>query len=263
MSEPDSNGRLSDGSAGDADYGLIGKTYSDFRKPEPRIAQVIWDALGDAESVLNVGAGAGNYEPVDRKVTALEPSESMRQQRPAYLTPAVDGVAEALPFADDSFDASMTTFSVHQWSDLDAGLRELRRVTRGPVLLLTCDPALLHRFWLTEYAPDVIETEYRRYPSVDRLRTGLSGSVTSNIVPIPLDCTDGFNEAYYGRPEQLLIPEARSACSAWSFIPSEQATAYSRSLASALDNGDWDRKHGHLRETPSFDGSLVLVTALP
>lgn len=263
MSGPRTTGRQGDGSAGDADDGAIGTSYSDFRRPDLRIARRISDALGDAETVLNVGAGAGSYEPTSRRVTAIEPSESMRRQRPEHLVPAIDGVAESLPFADDTFDASMTTFSVHQWGDLDAGLAELRRVTRGPVVILTCDPDLLHRFWLTDYAPGVIDTESRRYPSIDRMRTGLGGNVTADIVPVPVDCTDGFNEAYYGRPEQLLIPEARAACSAWSFLAPEQAESYTRALANALASGEWDSRYGHLRRTPFFEGSLVLVRATP
>lgn len=253
--------RRRDGSAGDADYGLIGHGYSGFRRPDPRIARAVWDALGDARSVLNVGAGAGSYEPTDRDVLAVEPSASMRRQRPVHLAPAVDAVAEALPFPDDHFDASMTTFSVHQWANLDAGLAEMRRVTRGPVVILTCDPDLLDRFWLTDYAPAVIETERRRYPSVSRLRAGLGGEAEVDLVPIPLDCSDGFNEAYYGRPEQLLIPEARAACSAWSFVSDADAASYAADLERAIRTGEWDQRYGSLRRQPHFQGSLVLVRA--
>jgi SAM-dependent methyltransferase len=154
--------RSDDGSAGDADYGQVGGLYSQYRRPDPRIAARIVDALGDARTVLNVGAGAGSYEAVDREVTPVEPSASMRAQRPAHLAPAIDATAENLPFADASFDAAMTTFSVHQWSDLRAGLREMRRVTRGPIVFLTGDPDLLRRFWLNDYAPEVLDTEARR-----------------------------------------------------------------------------------------------------
>ena len=140
--------RSDDGSAGDADYGQVGGSYSQYRRPDPRLAARIEEALGDAGTIVNVGAGAGSYEPLDRDVTPVEPSASMRVQRPPYLAPAVDATAENLPFADGSFDAAMTTFSVHQWSDLRAGLCEMRRVTRGPIVILTCDPDLLRRFWL-------------------------------------------------------------------------------------------------------------------
>lgn len=256
-------GRAADGSAGDADYGAIGATYSDYRHPDPRIAQAVWKALGDATTVLNVGAGAGGYEPRDRDLTAVEPSESMRRQRPTTLAKAINGVAESLPFADKSFDASMTTFSIHQWADLRAGLAEMRRVTRGPIVILTCDPSLLHRFWLTEYAPEVITTERRRYPDISRLQEYLGGAVTADLVPIPLDCSDGFNEAYYGRPEYLLDPKARSACSAWSFVAASTTAEYTSALARALESGQWDARYGALRHQPTFSGSLVLVTAAP
>jgi SAM-dependent methyltransferase len=211
--------------------------------------------------VLNVGAGAGSYEPTDRRVTAVEPAAEMRAQRPSHLVPALDAVAEALPFEDNSFDAAMTTFSVHQWRDLGAGLRELRRVTRGPVVVLTCDPALLDRFWLADYAPEVIATEARRYPSIADIAAGLGGTVDRAGVPIPLDCTDGFNEAYYGRPEALLDPDARLACSAWSFVSDAAVARFARTLAADLADGTWDERHGALRTQPTFEGSLVLVTA--
>jgi SAM-dependent methyltransferase len=253
--------RATDGSAGDADYGVIGATYENYRVPDPRIALAVLEALGDSRTVLNVGAGAGSYEPVGRSVTAVEPSASMRNLRPESLPPAINAVAEKLPFPDDSFEASMTTFSVHQWADLAAGLKEMRRVTRGPVVILTCDPALLHKFWLTEYAPDVIATERRRYPSVQALADGLGGAVTVDSVPIPLDCSDGFNEAYYGRPEQLLVPEARQACSAWSFVDAALAQGYTDGLASDLRSGIWDEHHGSLRKEAFFHGSLVLIRA--
>jgi SAM-dependent methyltransferase len=185
--------RTADGSAGDADYATIGQAYTRYRRPDPRIAARLAEALGPARTVLNVGAGAGSYEPADREVTPVEPSASMRAQRPAGLAAAVDATAENLPFDDGSFDAAMTTFSVHQWGDLRRGLREMRRVTRGPVLVLTCDPDLVRAFWLYEYAPEVLDTEARRYPSTADLADGFGGDVTIAQVPVPLDTTDGFN----------------------------------------------------------------------
>ncbi|AUG75635.1 ubiquinone biosynthesis protein [Kitasatospora sp. MMS16-BH015] len=256
-------GRRADGSAGDTDYGRIGAGYTDYRQPDPRIAAAIRRALGEAKTVLNVGAGAGSYEPTDAEVTAVEPSASMRAQRPAHLPAAVDAVAERLPFEDDAFDAAMTTFSVHQWSDVRAGLRELRRVTRGPVVVLTCDPALVREFWLYEYAPLVLDTEARRYPAVAELAEALGGEVTVEPVVIPADCTDGFNEAYFARPERLLDPGARQACSAWSFVEPQVREEYTERLAEAIASGAWDERHGALRDLPGYDGSLVLVRALP
>ena len=259
----DGRGDVADGSAGDADYGVIGGGYSAYRRPDPRIARVVADALGGARTVVNVGAGAGSYEPAGVQVTAVEPSAAMRAQRAPHLAPAVTGTAERLPFADGQFDAAMTTFSVHQWSDAAAGLREMRRVARGPVVVVTCDPALVRDFWLYEYAPLVLDTEARRYPAVEAITAALGGSCTVGKVPIPADCTDGFNEAYYARPERLLDPGARQACSAWSFVPPEVSEEYSEDLREALRSGGWDAKHGALRSRPYLDGSLVLIRAVP
>ncbi|MER5931807.1 class I SAM-dependent methyltransferase [Streptomyces sp. NPDC002054] len=255
--------RTQDGSAGDVDYGAIGGGYSSYRRPDERIARFVAQALGDAQSVLNVGAGAGSYESAARTVTAVEPSESMRAQRPAQLARAIDAVAEDLPFADGEFDAAMALFSVHQWSDVRAGLREMRRVTRGPVVALTCDPALVRDFWLYRYAPEVLDTEARRYPTVEELASALGGTGAVQTVPIPLHCTDGFNEAYYGRPEMLLDPAARQACSAWSFVDDQVREHFDTSLRSDLGSGAWDKEFGHLRRQPAYEGSLVIVRATP
>ncbi len=251
--------RRADGSAGDANYGQIGQDYAVYRQPEPAIAQTILVALGNARNVLNVGAGAGSYEPTDRDVTAVEPSAPMRSQRSEHLVPALDAVAENLPFADRQFDAAMTTFSIHQWANLEAGLREVRRVTRGPVIVLSCDPALVRRFWLNDYAPKVLAAEARRYPSLEQVGKVLGGHVSIEAVPIPLLCRDGFNEAYYGRPEGLLDDAARLACSAWSFVQKETSAAYVQHLCRDLSDGTWDRKHGRLRTQRVFDGSLRLL----
>jgi hypothetical protein len=155
----------------------------------------------------------------------------------------------------------MATFTVHQWPDLAAGLRELRRVTRGPVAILSCKPEEVQRFWLNDYAPDVLATEARRYPSQAAIETGLGARVDAVPVPIPLDCADGFNEAYYGRPELLLDEAARRSCSAWSFVAPEIAASYVSHLAQDLRTGAWDAKWGHLRTQAEYLGSLYLFTS--
>lgn len=251
--------RLSDGSAGDVDYGEIGGTYSRYRQPDPVIEAQIHRALGDAQAVLNVGAGAGSYEPTDRAVTAVEPSASMRAQRPAHLHAAIDAVAEDLPFADKSFDAAMASVTVHQWSDLEKGLAEMRRVTRGPIALLVCDPARMHEYWLNDYIPEVRENEARRFPAIERLTRAFGGEVEIEPVPIPLDCRDGFNEAYYGRPEMFLDENARLACSSWSLVPRPAVERFVSELSGDLTSGAWDAKYGHWRQQPFFDGPLRLV----
>jgi SAM-dependent methyltransferase len=250
-----------DGSAGDVDYSPLARGYSKYRQPDPHIAAAILTALGDAVSVLNVGAGAGSYEPADRTVTAVEPSASMRAQRPIDR-PAIDATAGSLPFADSTFDASMATFSVHQWPDVEAGLAEMRRVTRGPVLILTADPSRVELFWLNDYAPEVMHTEAGRYPSLERIAEALGGAEIVDVA-IPFDCIDGFNEAYYGRPEQFLDRGARAANSAWSFVGAEVEERFARDLSADLESGRWDAKYGELRTQPTFDGALRLVIGRP
>lgn len=217
--------------------------------------------MGAASNILNVGAGAGSYEPADRRVTAVEPSAAMRAQRPQNLPIAIDATAEALPFADGSFDGAMASFTIHQWRDLGRGLSELRRVTRGPVVILSCDPDRVQDFWLNDYAPEVLATEARRYPSLAHIAAALDSPVERVAVPIPRMCRDGFNEAYYGRPEMLLDAEARKANSAWSFVSPESADASVGHLHADLDSGRWDARHGHLRRQPSYEGSLCLFIA--
>jgi hypothetical protein len=157
----------------------------------------------------------------------------------------------------------MATFTVHQWPDLEAGLAEMRRVSRGPVVILTCDPAQVQVYWLNAYAPGVLAAEARRYPTFDRLRAGLGTPVEIVPVPIPLDCRDGFNEAYYGRPEMFLDEKARLSCSAWSFVPPDVAAQYIDALQDAIASGQWDARHGALRTQPTWTGSLYLVISRP
>jgi hypothetical protein len=255
--------RSEDGSAGDADYGAIGFDYARYRRPEPAFVAAIHDALGDAKTLVNIGAGAGSYEPTALDVTAVEPSAAMRAQRPVGSAPVIDAVAERLPFPDGAFDASLASFTVHQWRDLRAGLREARRVTRGSVVILTCDPKALRSSWLNEYVPEVIATEAGRYPAIADIRSGLGGAVMVTTVPVPLQCADGFSEAYYGRPEALLDPGARRANSAWSFVDRAVENRFERTLRADLASGVWDARHGHLRTQPSFVGSLRLIVGRP
>lgn len=253
--------RTKDGSAGDADYSAIGQTYAHFRREDPRIAAAILLALGDAQRIINVGAGAGSYEPADRDVTPVEPSATMRAQRPSHLAPAIDAVAEDLPFADKSFDAALASVTIHQWTDLARGLSEMRRVTRGPIVLVVSDPDRLRDFWLDRYAPEVLMHEARRFPPIPKVAALLGGEVRVEHVPIPFDCKDGFNEAYYGRPEMLLNRDARLACSSWSFAGPEAVARFEHELGRDLASGAWDEHFGALRSQPTYDGSLRLVIA--
>ncbi|MGB3330987.1 MAG: class I SAM-dependent methyltransferase [Thermomicrobiales bacterium] len=253
--------RFGDGSAGDIDYGSAGIDYAVYRQPDPTIAARVREALGTSRHVLNVGAGAGSYEPTDRVVTAVEPSATMRAQRPAHLTAAIDAVAEDLPFADGSFDASMATYTVHQWSDLERGLAEMRRVTRagGAIVILAADPARLHDFWVAEYMTEALDIEMTRFPAIDRLATLLGPTAEIQHVPIPLDCRDGFTEAYYGRPERFLEPGVRGAMSSWTHVAPARMARFEADLRHDLESGAWDAKHGHLRTQPFYDGALRLI----
>ncbi len=249
--------------AGDFDYEAGGQHYASVRRPDPRIAAAIRAMIGDATTLVNVGAGAGSYEPADLEVTPVEPSAMMRSQRPAHLAPAVDAVAGDLPFEDDAFDAGLASFTVHQWPDLAAGLRELRRVTRGPVVVLTADPVPLREFWLGEYAPELMEAESGRMPPIDHIAELLGGRVVVEPVPLPSDCTDGFAEAYFGRPEGLLDDRVRRSQSAWGFIDPEAEARSVDALRTALEDGSWDARHGHLRTLAEYPGSLRLIRSTP
>jgi SAM-dependent methyltransferase len=255
--------RFDDGSAGDADYGRIGRGYADVRQPDPRIEAVVWAALGDARSVINVGAGAGSYEPHDREVTAVEPSASMRAERPAGRVPAIDATAQDLPFEDDSFDAAMASVTIHQWPDPEAGLREMRRVARGPVVILTFSPGVPEPWWQPVYVPELYEVEARRMPELDRVTGALGGRTRVEVVPVPADCIDGFGQAFFARPERTLDAHVRRAMSAWSFLEPGVEDRYVAELSADLESGAWDERWGAFRDMPQFDVGLRLVVAEP
>ncbi|MYS23352.1 Methyltransferase domain-containing protein [Streptomyces sp. DvalAA-14] len=244
---------------GDTDYGSVGDGYARVRRTDPRIAALVHAALGDARTVVNVGAGAGSYEPADRHVLPVEPSSTMRALRPPHLAPAVRGVAQALPLDDDSVDAAMAMITVHQWPDPVAGLREMRRVARGPVLVLTFDGDELGRLWLMDYVPELRRVEASRYPAIGTIAAELGADTAIHEVPIPLDCVDGFTEAFYGRPEALLDPAVRRAQSAWGFLEPGVEERAVRALAADLASGAWDERYGFHRTRPHFHGAVRLI----
>jgi len=248
--------------AGEFDYETNGAGYGLVRRADPRIAMLVLNALGSARTIVNVGAGTGSYEPKDRRVVAVEPSAAMRAQRPPGSAPVIDAVAEALPFGDQSVDA-MATVTVHQWSDARRGLAELRRITRGPVVILTFDGTALDRFWLADYAPEVLAVEGRRYPPIALIADVLGGDTTISSVPIPFDCRDGFTEAFYARPEACLDPTIRRAQSAWGFVDAAAEERAVNALAGDLASGRWDARYGALRSQPEFEGSLRVVVSRP
>lgn len=240
----------------EAVYDTIGVNYADLRRPDPRIAGLIERALGDARTVLNVGAGTGSYEPAARTVTALEPSTAMIGQRPAGAAPAIQGHAEALPFPDRSFDAAMAVLTVHHWSDQPQGLRELRRVARGPVVMLTFDP--LARPWLTEYLPDLAALDEAQMPALEDYAHYL-GPVDIHPVPVPRDCSDGFLYAYWARPAAYLDPRIRTGSSSFWKLPSAQSGL--ERLEQDLASGAWAERYAHLLAQDALDvGYRLIVT---
>jgi SAM-dependent methyltransferase len=244
------------------DYEQHGQTYARHRLGDPRIAARIHAALGDAETVLNVGAGSGSYEPEDRWVLAVEPSATMRAQRPAGAAPAVDARAEALPFDDEAFDAAMACVTIHHWEPAEAGLAELRRVARGPVVVFTFDLDRLPA-WQREHLAEGIEIERPRFSSIETVATALGGRTRVERIPTPADCSDGFFEAFWNRPERLLDSAVRAAQSMWALLPAGAEERIVTRLRDSLDSGAWDAEHGHLREREEFDGALCLVVSEP
>jgi SAM-dependent methyltransferase len=245
----------------EAAYDRMGIGYSAVRRPEPRIAARIEAALGDAESILNVGAGTGSYEPADRDVTALEPSREMIAQRPPGSAPTIQGVAEDLPFDDDSFDAAMALITVHHWSDLEVGLAEMVRVARRRVVVLTLTPVPPEEPWMRrDYFPGILDFHTRVMPPIEELTALLPGA-SVEPVPIPNGCTDGFWMAIWDRPEMHLDPDVRCASSSWHQLPSDEVELGLAKLEADLESGRWDERNGHLREQPELDVGLRLVTA--
>jgi SAM-dependent methyltransferase len=173
------------------DYEQHGRTYARHRQGDPRIAAWVHAALGDAETVLNVGAGSGSYEPTDRCVLAVEPSATMRSQRPAGAVPAIAARAEALPFDDDAVDAALACVTIHHWTPAEAGLAELRRVAQGPVVVFTFDLDCLPA-WQREHLAEGLEIEHPRFPSLEAVAAALGGRTRIEHIPTPADCSDGF-----------------------------------------------------------------------
>jgi SAM-dependent methyltransferase len=242
-------------------YDSIGKGYTAVRWPDPRIAAQIRAALGDARTVLNVGAGAGSYEPEDLDVVAVEPSEVMIAQRPEGAAPVVRAFAEELPFEDGSFDAAMALLSDHHWGDRARGLAEMRRVARR-VVILTFDPATIDDTWLvSEYFPcaaAIMTDAFRLEEIVDYL-----GGARVEPVPVPHDCTDGFFHAYWRRPHAYLDPQVRSGISAFAQLDAQCVEEGLERLRADLESGAWERRHADLLELEEMDRGYRLLVHPP
>lgn len=242
-----------------ARYDSIGRTYTATRQTDPRIAARIWAALGDARTVVNVGAGTGSYEPPDRDVTAVEPSAVMIAQRPPHAAPAVQATAEDLPFEDDSFDAAMAVLTLHHWSDWRAGCEELRRVARDRVVAFSWDPTYRRRMWLgPEYFDDLVDPDLERFPSLPEQAEALGADI--EVVPIPWDCRDGFHGAFWRRPETYLDPAVRAGISSLANREAELAAGLAR-LRADIESGGWARRHADLLELEELDLGYRLLTA--
>ena len=226
------------------------------------MAEPIWQALGDARSVVNVGAGTGSYEPPDRQLTAVEPSDVMIAQRAPDAAPVVQATAEALPFADDSFDAAMAILTLHHWSDIEAGLAEMVRVARKRVVIVGFDEDVWAEQWIVrDYLPEVMTL--LAASSTSALPHVLAALPPATVEPIlaPNDCTDRMFATLWARPEQYLDPRVRAGTSTWNQVPRSASARALEALRRDLASGEWDRRYGHLRTTPAWDVGLRLVRA--
>ncbi len=242
-------------------YDRMGIDYAEIRRADPRIEAVLWEALGDARSVLNVGAGTGSYEPPDRELMAIEPSPVMIAQRPAGAATAIEGVAEDLPLADKCVDATMGVFTMQHWRDVDRGLAEVVRVTRDRVVFVTLDVDVMAQMWLArDYLPEMAEQDRRDFPSLERLAE-LLPNLRVTPLPVPRDCSDGFCIALWGRPEAYLDPKVRRGSSTWHRLPAAPVARALDRLGRDLKSGEWDRRYGRLRREATLDVGLRLARA--
>lgn len=240
-------------------YERIGTGYAGRRRPEPAWERAILTALGDARTVLNVGAGAGSYEPRDRPVVAVEPSAVMLAQRAVGTAPAVRAVAEHLPIADSSFDAALAVLTLHHWTDPAAGFAELQRVA-DRVVVVTWDQAVTaESFWIVrDYVPEVIERE-RHYAALDATVAGLGPGCRVLPLPVPADCRDGFFAAYWKRPEAYLDPQVRAAISGLALLPEDVVQRAVARLAEDLESGRWVEVYADLLDRDELDLGYRLV----
>ena len=247
--------------AGEPDYDRFGAGYAATRRPDPRIAERVRGALGDARSVVNVGAGAGSYEPADIEVVAVEPSRVMIDQRPAGAAPAVLGSAESIPLADAAVDAAMSFSSIHHWDHPERGVAEMRRVSRRRIVIVTFDPDRAAGPWVYDYFPEMRDVDDWFAP-LDVLAGWMGGAAVSTV-PVPADCHDLFLEAMYARPELMLDAVVRANCSGFARLGDDDERRGVERLRADLASGAWDREYGHLREVQELEYGLKLLVAEP
>jgi SAM-dependent methyltransferase len=238
-------------------YDSIGRDYRRYRRPDPRIGAAVVRGLADARTVVNVGAGAGSYEPPDRLVIAVEPSIVMIRQRAHDAAPVVQASASALPFRDASFDAALAILTLHHWPDWERGVQELRRVARGRIVIVTWDPAD-SGFWLTDYFPATLACDRQVFPSLPQIGRVL-GSMAVDELPIPHDCSDGVLGAYWRRPAAYLSDGVRAAISTFSKLGDLSGPL--ERLRLDLESGDWQRRYGSLMDLPELDLGYRIIVA--
>jgi SAM-dependent methyltransferase len=246
-------------------YDSIGADYASTRREDHRIAELIHAALADARTVLNVGAGAGSYEPRDKHIMAVEPSPVMIAQRDPRLPPAIQSGAYPLPLEDNSLDAAMAILTIHHWDDdQERGVREMRRVARGPVVILTFDAEVSSRMWLmADYMPEVAQLDWRIFPAAETIAWWLGAEVSVREVPIARDTPDWMLGSFWAHPERVLDPQARSATSGFALMPPEVVNRVVEAVRRDLEDGTWDARHGHLRELDEYDAGLRLLVSQP
>jgi SAM-dependent methyltransferase len=243
-------------------YDTIGRSCSYRRKEDPLIAKVIEHALGSAKSVINVGAGSGSYEPKDRNVVAIEPSQIMIQQRPLDSLPAIRAHAEALPFHDRVFDAAMTVLSVHHWDPYQKeGIQEMKRVARDRVVVVTIDPRVSGKMWLmSDCLPEVAELDNKIFPFPETISGWLDCEAKIDIIPVNRDTPDWFLLSFWAHPERILDETARASTSGFARQAAEVVERVVSAVSRDLESGEWERRYGHLRKLPECDVGLRLIT---
>jgi SAM-dependent methyltransferase len=246
------------GSVTHTSYDRIGRGYARFRRPDPRIAAKLMSALDNARTVVNVGAGSGSYEPTDRVVCAVEPSEEMVKQRSPDAAPCIRAAAERLPFVDQSFDAAMAILTIHHWSDPVAGLRELVRVARR-VIVFAYEPAIHSQFWLwQEYFPAAARVSAASELPIERVAE-VVGADRVETVLVPHDCVDGFGPAYWRRPAAYLDPDVRGCISGLARLAANDVQSGVERLRRDLDTGAWHTRHRDLLHLNGIDAGLRLI----
>lgn len=242
-------------------YNTIGRQYSAKRKPDRRLADLILSPIADLETILNVGAGAGSYEPKGKTLVALDPSWEMISQRPNNAAPCVCGVVESLPFLNNSFEGAMVLLTLHHWHDLDRGLKELKRVISKRLVIHTWDPAAAEQYWLiNNYLPEICALDSQRFLPMEELRAKFSSTRVIEV-PIPFDCSDGFMGAYWRRPEAYFDEKVKKGISSFQQIPQFALEKGLSKLRADLDSGHWRKHYADIMEKEELDLGYRLIVA--